>query len=165
MNQIYLLRHGIAVPHGDPDYAERDRPLTPKGEKRIRQIAGGLLQLELELDAILSSPLTRAWRTAEIVAEVLGESKRLERADELAADNDALSIQDWLGTRREQRLMLVGHNPSLSDLVSLLIGLPSEVSVFELRKGGIAALSGQWGHPMRLDWLGTPRLLRNLAED
>jgi phosphohistidine phosphatase len=162
MNQLYLLRHGRAVPHGAPGIPDDERPLTPEGEKRVKQVARGLLRLDLGLDRILSSPLPRAKKTAEIVANVLGICDRLEFADPLRADSQAPAIREWLGTRTEDRLMLVGHNPALSDLVGLLIAAHTESTPFELRKAGVAALSGSTSSPMKLEWLARPRLLRRL---
>ncbi|SIN85566.1 phosphohistidine phosphatase, SixA [Singulisphaera sp. GP187] len=165
MNQLYLLRHGVAVDHGDPGFADDDRPLTPEGEKRVKQVAKGLLQLDLKVDRIFSSPLPRARKTAEIVAEVLAMSDHLEFTDVLLAGSSAPTIREWIGTRTENRIMLVGHNPALSDLISLLIVAGPRSSPFELRKAGIAALSGTTSAPMTLDWLARPRLLRKLGGD
>ncbi len=61
--------------------------------------------------------------------------------------------------------MLVGHNPALSDLISLLIAAGPDTAPFELRKAGIAALNGTLSAPMTLDWLARPRLLRKLGGD
>ncbi|WP_406700039.1 phosphohistidine phosphatase SixA [Singulisphaera sp. Ch08] len=163
MNQLYLLRHGQAVDHGDPGFADDDRPLTPAGEKRVKQVAKGLNRLDFEVDRILSSPLPRARKTAEIVADVLGISECLEFADVLRAGSQASKVHEWLGTRAEARIMLVGHNPTLSDLISLLIAAGPATSPFELGKAGIAALSGTISSPMTLDWLARPRLLRKLG--
>jgi phosphohistidine phosphatase len=166
MPELYVLRHGIAVPHGTPEVAEDDRPLTPKGEKRVRQIGRGLGRIGVRPDRIVSSPLPRALKTAEIVAEVLDIADRLETADALRADRDAASIRDWVRTRPEANLMLVGHNPGLSNLLGLLLAGQPIPSRLELRKGGIAALSAQAGMEkpeMSLDWLARPCLFRRLA--
>jgi phosphohistidine phosphatase len=164
MDQIYLLRHGIAVPHGAPDVPEDQRPLTPEGEKRIRQVGRGLARLDLKLDRIVSSPLPRALKTAEIVAEALGMEALLESNDALLAGRDAASIRDWVQTRPELRIMLVGHNPAFSDLVGLLITGGPGRPVCELRKGGIAAFSTAPDGKFELDWLARPRLFRHLVD-
>ncbi len=164
MNELYVLRHGIAAPVGLPGVPDLERPLTSEGEQRIRQIAQGLRRLNLGLESIASSPAQRAWTTAEIVADVLDLTDRLEPADALLPDRNPASIRDWLGTRPEKRLMLVGHNPSLSDLVGLLLTGRTDLLSIDLRKGGIAALSSPSGSgtPMTLDWLARPRLFRHL---
>ena len=165
MIELYLLRHGIAVDpitSGVPDEA---RPLTEKGIKRMRQIARGLRSLDLEVEAIITSPLVRARETAEIVAELLGSSVRVETSKVLATGSGPAAIERWLGSRSEARLMLVGHNPTLSDLVSLLVMGAGSSPICELKKGGMAALERIAGSPglYELNWLAPPRLLRRLG--
>ncbi len=163
MNRLYLVRHGIAVPHGSLEYAEDDRPLTPKGETRIRQVARGLRRLGVKVDHIVTSPLPRAARTAELVAESLGIADALETADALRSGQTGDALHDWLSGRAEPRLMIVGHNPGFSELAGILTSGDTPLPAIELRKGGVAAFvkaggPGRW----RLDWLARPRLLRCL---
>jgi phosphohistidine phosphatase len=164
MNQLYLLRHGIAVPHGTPGIEDDERPLTPKGEKRMRQIAHGLRCMKVKLDRIVTSPLPRALRTAEIVAQTLEIEDLLETADALRAGQSAASIREWLNSRTEPRLMLVGHDPAFSELVGLLITGEVGPPLCELRKGGIAAFRNQPDGSLRLDWMARPRLIRRLLK-
>jgi len=165
MKELYILRHGIAVPHGAPGVAEEDRPLTAKGELRMKQIGRCLAAIGLEPERIITSPLPRARRTAQIVAQELDQVERVEVATVLTAGEDAGTIADWLSSRSESRLMIVGHNPALSDLVSLLLtGEVGRLSC-ELKKGGIAALldSAHAGTGFRLGWIATPGLMRRLS--
>jgi phosphohistidine phosphatase len=94
MNDLYILRHGIAVPHGSPGVAEDDRPLTPEGDQRMKQISRGLAATGLQVDRIITSPLPRARGTAQIVADNLDITDRLECADILRPGNDATTIRD-----------------------------------------------------------------------
>ena len=64
MTELFILRHGIAVPHGTPGIADDERPLTSKGEHRMRQVGRGLAALRLDVERIVTSPLPRARRTA-----------------------------------------------------------------------------------------------------
>lgn len=165
MKELYILRHGIAVPHGTLNVPDDDRPLTPKGEERMKEIGRGLARLDVKPDRIITSPLPRARRTAQIVAAELGMTDHLETSTVLAADSDAQAVADWLRGRTEQRLMIVGHNPTLSDLVSfLLLGEIGQLA-FELKKGAIAALSTSpySAHRFQLDWAAPPALLRRLG--
>jgi phosphohistidine phosphatase len=164
MDRLYLLRHGTAVPHGTPDIPDDERPLTREGEKVVRRVARGLRRLDLDLDRIVTSPLPRALRTAEIVADVLEMADLLEIADPLRAGNHATTIRDWVTARTESRLLLVGHNPSLTDLIGLLITGEPGPPLCELRTGGVAALSTDGDGGMRLDWLARPRLFRRLRD-
>jgi len=162
MSDLYLIRHGIAVPHGTPGVAEPDRLLTATGKLRLAQIARGLKRLGVKPDRIVASPLVRASRTAEIVADVLGLKDRLETAEVLQAGAPAEGIRDWLGSRSEETLMLVGHNPNLTELLGLLIGRTGDPLPFELKKGGVAALRTPEPGRYQLRWLATPGLIRRL---
>lgn len=165
MKELYILRHGIAVPHGTPGVAEDDRPLTAKGELRMKEIGRCLAAIGLEPQRIVTSPLPRARRTAQIVAQELHQVERLEIATELTAGENAQSIAGWLSTRSESRLMIVGHNPAFSDLISLLLTGGVGTLTCELKKGGIAALlnSPHRGAGYRLGWIATPGLMRRLS--
>ena len=160
MNQLYLLRHGLAVPYGTPDIDDDDRPLTLEGERRVRGVGRALKRLKVKPDRIVTSPLPRALRTAEIIAEVMEKPDLIEVADELRAHRDAASIQDWLKTRTEERLMVVGHNPSLSQLLGRLVVGPDHPSIGDLHKAGVAALRSDGGHLYRVDWIARPKLFR-----
>ena len=87
--KLLFLRHGLAdrSAWSGSDY---ERPLTPRGKERMRAEAETIASLDLGLDAILTSPLTRASQTAEIVADQLGLLDRLiedDRAFYLTFDN------------------------------------------------------------------------------
>ena len=62
--ELYLVRHAIAAERGPKYPDDRKRPLTPEGIKRFKDAVHGLVALDLELDVILTSPLTRAEETA-----------------------------------------------------------------------------------------------------
>jgi phosphohistidine phosphatase len=162
MNRLYLLRHGIAVPHGTPGIEDDARPLTSRGEKRMRQIARGLCRLGLKLDRIVSSPAPRAFRTAEIVAEELDVVNLFETDDALRPGRSAPSIYDWLQSRTEDRLMIVGHDPAFSELVGLVATRVPRTPIAELKKGGLAVFRADAEGYLKLDWLAQPKILRRL---
>ena len=94
---LYILRHGIAVEPGTPGYAkDADRPLTPEGERKLRQIAEAMEALELSFDLILSSPYLRARQTAEIIAEALKARKKLELSDSLTPGGSTKKLVELL---------------------------------------------------------------------
>jgi phosphohistidine phosphatase len=123
---IYLLRHGDAE-HGNGDDAAR--PLTPKGERQARAAGQALAALGEEIGACLTSPKLRAAETARLACEPLG--LEMEIADELAGGAfDSLSLA---GGR--DNVLLVGHEPHLSDELARLTG-----GKVKLRKGGLAVV-------------------------
>lgn len=160
MNQLYLVRHGLAIDPSTPDISDDDRTLTPEGERRVRQVGRAFKRLDLKLDRIAASPLPRAHKTAEIIAEALGKPELVEVVDDLRAGRDAASIATWLESRTEGRLMVVGHNPGLSELLTRLVLGADHPPFCELHKGGIAALRGGPDGAYRVDWIARPRLFR-----
>ena len=161
MNTLYLVRHGIAVPHGTAEYQDDDRPLTPEGERKTRMVGLGLRRNKVKVDRIITSPLPRALKTAEIIARAMKSPDLVEPADALRAGEDAATIRDWLAARPEARLMVVGHNPWISDLLALLTtGRPSP-AFCDIRTAGVVSL--RKGEPellYQVDWIARPRLFR-----
>ena len=164
---LYILRHGIAVEHGAAGYKNDDeRPLTGKGERKMWAIAEAIEAMELSFDSILSSPLVRARQTAEIVAESLKCKKRLELTDTLSPQQSGKPLIEYLQDQRAvDEILLVGHEPFLSQLISLLISGDSQTSVL-LKKGGFCKLSAdhlKHGKCATLEWLLTPKQMELMA--
>ena len=134
--QWLLVRHAIAVPSGTPGIADDARTLTPEGEKRFRKAARGLARLVPRPDAILSSPLPRAFRTAEIAAAVWGRL-RVQAEPALATGQFA----DWEAAVARlgpvDLVALVGHEPHLSALLAHVLG-SHRTERFAFKKGGVA---------------------------
>ncbi|MBM2840634.1 MAG: phosphohistidine phosphatase SixA [Bacteroidetes bacterium] len=164
---LYVLRHAIAVERGTPGYEDdSQRPLTGKGAKRMRLVAEGMLGLELSFDVILSSPFLRAKQTAEIVAEVFGVPKKLKSSKhlEVGGDPEALidEINDKYGSRSS--ILLVGHEPYLSGLISMLISGNEDVPI-TMKKGGLCKLTVsalRYGQCATLEWLLAPRQMTQI---
>jgi phosphohistidine phosphatase len=160
---VYILRHGIAVEHGAAGYKDDDeRPLTSKGERKIKAIAKAMKDLGISFDIILSSPLVRARQTAEIIAQALKAKERLELIEALAPQESAKPLIEFLIEQGAVKdVLLVGHEPFLSRLISLLISGSSGASVL-LKKGGFCKLSSdglKHGRCATLEWLLTPKLM------
>ncbi len=159
---LYILRHGIAVEPGTPGYEnDADRPLTPEGQRKLRQIADAMEALELSFDRILSSPYLRARETAEIVAEALGARKKLELSDTLTPGGSFKRLVELLNRLEPspESVLLVGHEPYLSGLISLLVS-GKETFAVVMKKGGLCKLttgSPRHGRCAALQWLLTPK--------
>jgi phosphohistidine phosphatase len=162
--KLYVLRHGEAAERGDPKFKnDADRPLTPKGMQRTKVLAHALRQMEISFDLIFSSPLVRARETAEIVEHGLRMHGRLELTDQLAPTGDMERLVELLNGVRPapKTLLLVGHEPYLSSLISVLCAGGSNLAM-TLKKGGLCRLGGEQLRCARcasLEWLLPPRLL------
>ncbi len=154
--KLYFLRHGLADwPNWDPA-RDHERPLTDEGAEKMRAEARMIQRLGLGLDAILSSPLVRAWQTAAPVAERLGLALVEEPA--LAPGFDVKRLRDVLPRYPDAgALMLVGHEPDFSRTIGQLIG-GGRVA---MKKGSLARVDLASVDPPsgELVWLLAPKVL------
>ena len=163
---LYLVRHAIAEPHDSarwPDDSER--PLTAAGIERFRAAARGLRRQGVEVDAVLASPYVRAWHTAEL----LTKAAAWPTPEELRALEPSISptaCLDALRDRRESTLALVGHQPQLSELASLLLVGDERSLRLDLKKGAVMCLrcdGGPEAGNASLRWSLSPKLLGSLG--
>ena len=165
---LFILRHGIAVTRGDASYPlDSDRPLTPKGMKRMRRIAKGMRHMKVGFDLLLTSPYRRALETAFIVGREYGAGHIIQTSQALRAEvlpeEVIRSLQEKYSPCR--RLLLVGHEPQLSALISTLTSGGASARPL-LKKGGLCKLEVeklQAGKCATLAWLLMPRQLINIS--
>ncbi len=168
MMNIFVLRHGIAVEAGAAGFnKDSDRTLIPKGERKLCQVADAMGAMELSFDVILTSPYVRARQTAEIIAEALEAKKKLENTEHLTPGGSVKKLIEYIGSIKPtaENVLLVGHEPSLSELISLLISGDSQAGVL-MKKGGLCKLtteSLQYGRCATLEWLLTPKQMGLMA--
>ena len=163
---LFVLRHAKACARSPKWRPDDTRPLTRDGEKKMYHIARGIQSLDLSIDLILTSPYLRAFRTAEILGEVL-ESKKVFASKNLIAEAEPRAVIDEMNENFAEltQIALVGHEPFLSRLISVLLSGRDNLSI-ELRKGGFCKLSIKklsFGQCAGLEWLMTPRQLARLA--
>ncbi len=122
--KLYVMRHGPAEDHADSGM-DGDRALTSNGRERVRSVAALLVDRSEAPLSIVTSPLVRAVQTAEIVASVTSQGDRgatVETRREMSPSGEASVLVRWLAAEGRKRVMVVGHEPDLSELVSALLG-------------------------------------------
>jgi phosphohistidine phosphatase len=152
--QLWLLRHGEAVPHESKPDSERE--LTPRGERQAIAAGKGLAKLGLEFHACYTSPKLRARDTARLACEALN----IEPIEEESLSNgfdrdDALELLMRHGA--DARVLVVGHDPSFSQVVHDFTG-----ARIDFKKGGVAAVRAE-SASAELVTLLRPRELESLA--
>jgi phosphohistidine phosphatase len=135
----------------------------------MRKAARGLKRLEIPFDALLTSPLLRARQTADIVAEAIGLNDQVEEMSGLAPESSVDNlISDLTGYQNREHLLLVGHEPLLSQTVSfLLTGKKNQELGIELKKGALCRIEIVGlppDKPGKLHWLLAPKQLRLFGE-
>jgi phosphohistidine phosphatase len=153
--QLYLIRHAHAVDAAD-DFA---RPLSKKGREQVDALADFLRGRELFAPAqIWHSPLHRARETAERLAKRLELKCPVIESGGLLPEDDVRRLGVTLKESCES-LALVGHEPHLSALASLLVTGVSEPPAFVVKKCAVIALDrvvSGWA----VRWQISPELFR-----
>jgi phosphohistidine phosphatase len=164
---LYILRHAEAIRRED-SIPDQDRPLTSDGIKTMKAAALGMHALKMKVDLVLSSPLVRARQTAEIAAAALGGSNNVTLTKNLTPDADTETLIAELAQKYSSRkdIMLVGHEPDLGRLASVLLIGTSDLPVV-FKKGGLMALeldSAPGKRGATLKWFLTARQLGLLSQ-
>lgn len=154
--KLYLLRHGEANWENwtKPD---DDRPLTKRGRKEMEAVAGSFKDIKVRPHTILTSPLPRAYETAEIAAE--GLEMEFTTVPSLAPGFDAGKLKALLAQYGDRDLMLVGHEPDFSNVIAALTG-----SNVKLAKAGLARVDLDNPNELhgQLVWLIPPKVMKEI---
>jgi phosphohistidine phosphatase len=154
---LHFLRHADA---GDPDAwsgPDAARPLSDKGRKQSKRLGEHLAAIGFQADAVITSPKIRAAQTAEIAAEALGVAVSID--DRLASGLEIGVLEAVLRDAGDPgRVVIVGHDPDFSELLSELVG-----TQLEMKKGALATV--EIDRPLRpaggmLRWLLPPDSLK-----
>ena len=155
---VYFVRHGLAANAETWQGDDADRPLTDKGRDRMARVGRRLAALDLDLDAIVTSPLLRAKQTAKIVAEALKLTDKLVEDERLAGGFGVPSLAGLMRDRVDaEAIMLVGHESEMSETIGHVLG----GARVELKKGAVACVEfpDPTSSNCRLLWLAPPKIL------
>jgi len=164
---VLVIRHAEAEEPVDARIQGRDdyhRELTKDGRRKLREGAQGLKRLVEHIDHLVSSPLTRAIQTAELIAEAYPAAKRQQYAG-LANGVDHSELLRWVA-RHDGVIALVGHEPDLSQWIGYAVTGAAR-SVVLMKKGSVcrldmpqAAIAGE----AQIAWHMSLKQLRYTAE-
>jgi phosphohistidine phosphatase len=162
---LFFLRHGKAFERSPKFRPDSMRPLTPGGEKEMKLVARGIKRLDVEAELILTSPYVRATKTAEIFHNVV-KCGKLRVSEALISETDPAAIIDEIAKRYShyKSIVLVGHEPHMSNLMSLLLTGDTDTHI-DFKKAGFGKLCIDRltaGKCACLKWLMTPRQLTRL---
>jgi phosphohistidine phosphatase len=152
--QLWLLRHGEAVPHESKPDAERE--LTPRGERQAVAAGKGLAKLGVEFEACYTSPKVRSVQTAEFTCRALGIEPVVEESVGYGFDRDD-AIALLRAHDDDARVLVIGHEPDFSQVVHDMTG-----GRVDFKKGGVAAVREERGSGELLVLL-RPRELETIA--
>ncbi len=157
---IYFLRHASA---GEPMSSlkkDEKRALDEIGVEQCGHVGRTLAALEVQVDAILSSPLKRAAQTASLVGNEMGYEGKLQFEDALRPGASFADFRTLLDKyAKYEAVMVVGHNPNLSEFLGRCISETGCAAMVELKKGAVARVELKRNSAV-LHWCLTPKVLR-----
>ena len=163
---LFILRHGEAGQRVSAGRGDFQRSLTAAGQKEVSDIATSLKDLGIKLDIVISSPLKRTHQTASIVAKTFKIEKKMQDWAELSPEGNRLDLYNkLLQLKQQSSVLVVGHEPYLSEMISEMIFEGNNGGRIDLKKTGLARIRIVSSTPKfqgELRWLLTPKLLRNM---
>lgn len=161
--QIFFLRHANA---GEPKLnpaKDAKRPLDKLGIEQSHDVGRALAALNVTVDAIISSPLKRATQTAAVVANEIDHEEKVVIDNALRPGATWDQFQELLRRySRKDAIMVVGHNPTMTEFLNRLVGAPP--TVLELKKGAIARVEKEDRRAAVLKWCMPPKMVRSIQE-
>src|ERR1700680_617671 len=136
---LYFLRHASAgEPVSNPKKDEK-RALDETGIEQCGYVGRALAALDAQVDVIISSPLKRAAQTASLVGNEMGHEGKLQLEDGLRPTSSFADFRKMLDKyAKHESLMVVGHDPSLSEFLGRTISQTGCEASVELKKGAVA---------------------------
>lgn len=162
--KLFIVRHAAAIERTS-EVPEGLRYLTPQGRAFIRKTARTMLKKGMEPCLILTSPLVRAVQTADILAEALTYIVPVIVTDELSPGFDVGALRRLLKEfQRMDELVIVGHEPDLSEVVSSLLLLKKG---FNFKKGSAFKLTvdTKLDKPATFKWLAVGKKLKTSQDE
>jgi len=159
---VYFLRHASAGERMSNPKKDEKRALDQAGVEQCGYVGRALAALDAQVDLILSSPLKRSAQTASLVGNEMGYEGKLQLENALRPDasfSDFRALLDKHASR--EAIMVVGHNPNLSEFLGRCISETGCEAVIELKKGAVAKVE-MGRNSAVLHWCVTPKILRTL---
>ncbi len=143
MKELIVVRHAKSS-WDHAGLADHERPLLEKGKKRTRKIISYLQEQNVKPEFILTSSALRARETAYYIAMGLGLDKGLVKTDPALYHADADSLMEQFDDLSDSftTVMLVGHNPALTNFVNFFLVPPIDW----LPTSGVVALQFETDH-------------------
>ncbi len=170
---LFILRHGYAGNRLPDPMKDIKRELTVSGKKEVVEIAKSLKKLGVKFNVIFSSPFTRAFQTAQIIAEEYKLTEQIEQSEELKPDGSKGSLYNKLSKLSiDSVILIVGHEPYLSSMINDIISNNNTDRNYNnhnnniiLKKAGLSRIKITSTVPKfkgELRWLLTPRILKKI---
>lgn len=159
---VYFLRHANAGQRMLSPKKDEKRGLDKEGIEQCGYVGRALAALDVQVDAMISSPLKRSTQTASLVGNEMGFEGKLQIEPALRPQATFAEFRKLLDKyARHDAIMVVGHNPNLSEFLGRIISVTGCEAATELRKGAVARVDLRRSSGS-LSWCLTPKVVRAL---
>jgi phosphohistidine phosphatase len=159
---VYFLRHANAGERMANLKKDEKRALDETGIEQCGSVGRALAALDVQVDVIVSSPLKRAAQTASLVGNELSYEGKLQLDDALRPAASFADFHRLLDKyAKYEAILVVGHNPNLSEFLGRCISEAGCEASVELKKGAVARVE-MGRNSAYLQWCLTPKVLRSL---
>jgi phosphohistidine phosphatase len=159
---LYFLRHANAGERVSNPKKDEKRALDKDGIEQCGYVGRALAAMEVQVDLMISSPLKRSSQTAVLVANEMGHEGKLLIDPALRPSASFTEFRKLLDKHAKlEAIMVVGHNPNLSEFLGRIISESGCEASTELKKGAVAKVD-MYRNSGALQWCLTPRILRTL---
>jgi phosphohistidine phosphatase len=136
---IYFLRHANAGQQFIDPRKDDKRPLDREGIRQCGFIGRALSAINVQVDVVISSPLKRALQTATLVGTELGYDSKIVVDKALLPNADYSSFRELIAKNTQyEAIMVVGHNPSLTEFLCRAASARAGKAAIDLKKGAVA---------------------------
>src|SRR5713226_318107 len=159
---LYFVRHASAGEHFSNPKKDEKRPLDADGIDQCGFVGRALAAVNAQVDVIISSPLKRATQTASLIGNELGYEGKLQLEPALRPEASFADFRRMLEKySKHEALMLVGHNPSITEFLARIITKSGSEAILDFKKGAVARAE-TLRHAATLNWFFTPKMAREI---
>ena len=159
---IFFVRHASAGQHMANPKKDEKRPLDSEGIEQCNSVGRALASLNVQPDVVISSPLKRATQTASLIGNEMGYEGKLQLEAAMRPDACFADFRKMLEKySRYEAIMVVGHNPSITEFLARLIAKSGSEASIDFKKGAVARAETV-RHGAILNWFFTPKIARSV---
>ena len=157
---IYFVRHASAGQHLPNPKKDEKRPLDSDGIEQCGLVGRALAAINAQPDVVISSPLKRATQTASLIGNELGYEGKLQLEPALKPEASFPDFRRMLEKySRYEAVMVVGHNPSITEFLARMIAKSGSEALVDFKKGAVARAETV-RKSATMNWFFTPKMAR-----
>lgn len=159
---VYFVRHASAGERVTNPKKDEKRPLDADGIEQCGIMGRALAAMNVQPEIIISSPLKRATQTASLIGNEIGYEGKLQLEPAMRPEGTFADFRRMLEKHaRQEAIMVVGHNPSITEFLARIITKSGSEALIEFKKGAVARVETS-RHAATLNWFITAKIARSV---